>query len=176
MILGFIITQEKVLTAFIGATAALLLKHFYDEFKERIRLREIRKMIYLDLVQQRSVAESKLEHCQYLKGKLESGDDNEFELKQWDLFSLTVFKSHQIRDYYKTFTNSLYLKMSQIYLVIEQHKTTHFKDAITAYINDGKNASDKRFLIHNLTTYSQSLEYTIRNIRIFLEEYRDEYF
>jgi len=171
-----ILTNERVITAFIGALVALFLKVFYDYIIELKRREDIRKMIYIDLVNQKEAYTLLKGICEQLV-KFANDEIDYYSLQNSDLLSTNVFKSYTARDYYKTFNKEYYKRLMFIYYNIELHSKNLIKIGYDKYIAELKENNEDvdekfaKYFEELIKAYSYMADYIEKQIEHHKKEY-----
>jgi len=138
-----VINSERLLSAFLGALAALIIKHIYDATKEYSRLNRIRRIIKVDLENQSTYFNYLIEEFEifikYVNGEIEVYDSMKSSMLNIDLF-----KAHSAIDYYKAFEEHHYKMIMDIYYLIGFYYDIIPNEEIKRYLREIKELDLKK--------------------------------
>lgn len=168
--INMIIDSDKVVTAFIGALIALLLKAIYDAFLVYQRRETVREMIIEDLVNQsEAYGDLVYEGSVFLKLIENYVKRGEVEIKEGTLINTEIFKSQPYTEYFKIFDRSYYSHITSIYKHIDIHSKMKFTDLFTEYGNEVfKCKSDK-----DLEEIKENYKFIVNNYVSGFSEMKD---
>ncbi|WP_299823657.1 hypothetical protein [uncultured Pontibacter sp.] len=179
-----VITFNQILTAFLGALIALLLKAGYDAVVEHRRLETIRKMIYTDLVLQ----EKKLKvHITEYDSMIEAfkGESSNIGVSHYNLINTNIYKAHTEKDYFKAFKTDEFNDLMEIYINLKEMEKFDVKAFIEVYESkraelraarnfEGIDTLDDRYL-NRAGVKRGTVISTIIRVETFLTKYKTTY-
>ncbi|MGV3586533.1 MAG: hypothetical protein ACO1OF_06010 [Adhaeribacter sp.] len=173
------ITNDKIVSAFIGAAIALLLKFIYDSITEYIRLIRIRKITVADLENQKKYLKVLIEDFEELIKFL--NDKNKFYyFYNFNIINTNTFKAFSTMDYFKAFEENHFKNITDIYTIIDIYsKITPFEER-KKYLEEiekeeGEIQRIKSKYKEEFLLYIKDYNYIIKEIDKFLVEYKFHY-